>query len=112
VSESPGDAAPRTGVVEVGPRDGFQSVAVNIPTDQKLHMIRRLYAAGVRRMEVSSFVSDRVVWAPENMGVEKGIDLSSLLVATQLAEGLPGAQVGGRVRAALAAASGFRNHAA
>ncbi len=48
-------------IVEVGPRDGFQSIADNIPTEQKLCMIRRLYEAGVRRMEVTSFVSHKAV---------------------------------------------------
>jgi hydroxymethylglutaryl-CoA lyase len=48
-------------LVEVGPRDGFQSIAHNIPTEQKLLMIRRLHEAGVRRIEVTSFVSDKAV---------------------------------------------------
>lgn len=44
-------------LIEVGPRDGFQSVAPFIPTQVKLATIDRLYAAGIRRIEATSFVS-------------------------------------------------------
>lgn len=43
--------------MEVGPRDGFQSVGPFIPTATKISLVERLHAAGVRRMEVTSFVS-------------------------------------------------------
>jgi hydroxymethylglutaryl-CoA lyase len=48
-------------IVEVGPRDGFQSVAGFISTTEKLRMIERLYEAGLKRMEVTAFVSDKAV---------------------------------------------------
>lgn len=48
-------------IVEVGPRDGFQSVGPFIPTDRKIALIAALHAAGVRRMEVTSFVSPSAV---------------------------------------------------
>lgn len=44
-------------IVEVAPRDGFQSVGPFIPTPTKIDLIERLYAAGLRRMETTSFVS-------------------------------------------------------
>lgn len=44
-------------IVEVGPRDGFQSIGPLIPTDIKIGLIGALHAAGVRRMETTSFVS-------------------------------------------------------
>lgn len=44
-------------IVEVGPRDGFQAIGPFIPTSDKLAIIEALYAAGARRMEVTSFVS-------------------------------------------------------
>lgn len=44
-------------IVEVGPRDGFQSVGPYIPTATKIDIIRRLHAAGLRRIEATSFVS-------------------------------------------------------
>ena len=44
-------------VVDVGPRDGFQSIATFVPTGTKIDMIHRLYSAGLRRIEITSFVS-------------------------------------------------------
>lgn len=44
-------------IVEVGPRDGFQSIDSVIPTPDKIALIDALYAAGIRRMEASAFVS-------------------------------------------------------
>lgn len=48
-------------IVEVGPRDGFQSVGPIIPTARKIDLIAGLHAAGLRRMEVTSFVSESAV---------------------------------------------------
>jgi len=48
-------------LVEVGPRDGLQSEAVLLPTAGKLELIQRLLAAGVRRLEVTSFVNPKKV---------------------------------------------------
>lgn len=44
-------------IVEVGPRDGLQSEADVLPTETKLELIRRLADAGLRRIEVASFVN-------------------------------------------------------
>ena len=52
---------PAVTIVEVGPRDGFQLVGRVIPTATKLRVIRALYDAGVRDMEVTSFVSPKAV---------------------------------------------------
>jgi hydroxymethylglutaryl-CoA lyase len=48
-------------IVEVGPRDGLQSEPEVLPTAVKLELIARLVAAGVRRIEVASFVNPRRV---------------------------------------------------
>lgn len=48
-------------IVEVGPRDGLQSEAAIAPTALKLELIARLCAAGVRRIEVASFVHPKRV---------------------------------------------------
>lgn len=49
-------------IVEVGPRDGFQSVkCAQITTEQKLQVIDDLVAAGVRHLEYSSFVSPKAI---------------------------------------------------
>src|SRR4051794_41945799 len=44
-------------IVEVGPRDGFQGISPFIPTETKIEMLERLVAAGLRRIEIGSFVS-------------------------------------------------------
>ena len=47
--------------IEVGPRDGFQNVKDYIPADIKVKLIDDLLAAGVRRMEMTSFVSPKAI---------------------------------------------------
>jgi hydroxymethylglutaryl-CoA lyase len=54
-------APPAVTIVEVGPRDGFQLVGRVIPTETKLRVIRALYDAGLRDIEVTSFVSPKAV---------------------------------------------------
>ena len=48
-------------LLEVGPRDGLQNESRIVPTEVKIEMIERLMAAGVRRLEVTSFVNPRRV---------------------------------------------------
>jgi hydroxymethylglutaryl-CoA lyase len=48
-------------VCEVGLRDGLQLVSGFFPTEQKLAWIRAEAAAGVREIEVTSFVPPRLV---------------------------------------------------
>jgi hydroxymethylglutaryl-CoA lyase len=47
-------------LLEVGPRDGLQMQRL-LPTAQKVELIRRLLAAGLRRIEVTSFVNPKKV---------------------------------------------------
>src|ERR671910_266948 len=49
-------AKPTVTVREVGPRDGLQMARTIMPTSDKLRWIAALAAAGVREMEVASFV--------------------------------------------------------
>jgi hydroxymethylglutaryl-CoA lyase len=46
---------------EVAPRDGLQSIGPFVPTETKIAVVRASYEAGLRRMEVGSFVSPRAV---------------------------------------------------
>jgi hydroxymethylglutaryl-CoA lyase len=46
---------------EVGPRDGFQNEPEVIPTDAKVRLIEMLAAAGLKRLEVTSFVRADVI---------------------------------------------------
>jgi hydroxymethylglutaryl-CoA lyase len=48
-------------IVEVGPRDGLQSEPDVLPTQTKLQLIERLVDAGVKRVEVASFVNPKRV---------------------------------------------------
>jgi len=48
-------------VVEVGPRDGLQSEPQAVPTATKIAFIQRALAAGIRRVEVTSFVNPKKV---------------------------------------------------
>ncbi len=58
------DSLPKTvSIYEVSPRDGLQNEAVTVPTAQKLRLIHGLVEAGLRRVELSSYVSPR--WVPQ-----------------------------------------------
>ncbi len=48
-------------IIEVGPRDGLQSEPVVLSTEIKLDFINRAIDAGIRRMEVTSFVHPKRV---------------------------------------------------
>lgn len=51
----------KASVVEVGPRDGFQNIKGFIPTDTKFRIIEDMFAAGIREMEITSFVSPKAI---------------------------------------------------
>jgi hydroxymethylglutaryl-CoA lyase len=50
-------------VYEVSPRDGLQNEAAPIPLEGKLQLLEALVAAGLTRIELTSFVSPR--WVPQ-----------------------------------------------
>lgn len=52
---------PHIEIVEVGPRDGLQSETQVLPTSSKVEFVRRLLGAGLRRIEVASFVNPKRV---------------------------------------------------
>nr|WP_276082616.1 hydroxymethylglutaryl-CoA lyase [Nannocystis poenicansa] len=49
-------------IYEVGPRDGLQNEATILSADRKIEMIEGLVDAGIKRIEVTSFVNPR--WIP------------------------------------------------
>ncbi|KAB0520605.1 MULTISPECIES: hydroxymethylglutaryl-CoA lyase [Pseudomonas] len=53
-------------LVEVGPRDGLQNEAQPISVADKVHLVDALSAAGLRYIEVGSFVSPK--WVPQMAG--------------------------------------------
>jgi hydroxymethylglutaryl-CoA lyase len=48
-------------IIEVGPRDGLQNVAVFVETAQKVSLIRRLAACGIKEIQAGAFVSPRAI---------------------------------------------------
>jgi len=48
-------------VTEVSPRDGLQSITNLVSTADKIELARRAAAAGIRRIEATSFVSPRAI---------------------------------------------------
>ncbi len=80
-------------VSEVGPRDGLQSVARTMATADKLRWITALHLAGVREIEVGSFVPPSLLpqMADAAQVVAHALTLPGLKVAA-LAPNLRGAQ--------------------
>jgi hydroxymethylglutaryl-CoA lyase len=67
-------------LVDVGPRDGFQSIETIIPTATKISLLQGLHAAGVRRVEATAFVSEKAV--------PQFADAAELLAAAQALPGM------------------------
>ncbi|MGD9914722.1 MAG: hydroxymethylglutaryl-CoA lyase [Rhizobiaceae bacterium] len=53
--------AEKVSIVEVGPRDGLQNEPTAMPVETRAELVSRLARAGLRRIEVGSFVSPRRV---------------------------------------------------
>ncbi len=73
-------------IVEVGPRDGLQNEREIVPTDVKIQLIGKLAAAGLRRIEATSFVNPK--WIPQladasdvlrGVPVQPGVTYSALV---------------------------------
>ena len=80
-------------LVEVGPRDGLQSEPVFVPTDRKIALVNGLIDAGIRHLEVTSFVSPRAVPQMRDAAeVMAGIDRSKGAVLTALVPNAKGAE--------------------
>ncbi len=54
---------PRVKLVDVGPRDGLQNEQEPVPAAVKIELVHRLQDAGLKEIEVTSFVSPR--WVPQ-----------------------------------------------
>ena len=53
----------RVKLVDVGPRDGLQNEPTPVPAAVKIALVHRLQAAGLKEIEVTSFVSPK--WMPQ-----------------------------------------------
>jgi len=67
-------------IVDVGPRDGLQNEKQPVATEHKVELVRRLQAAGLREIEVTSFVSPK--WVPQMA------DNAAVMAALQRAPGV------------------------
>ena len=54
---------PRVRLIDVGPRDGLQNEKQPVPAAVKVELVHRLQAAGLREIEVTSYVSPK--WVPQ-----------------------------------------------
>jgi len=65
----------RVKILDVGPRDGLQNEKENVSTEHKARLVAMLQDAGLREIEVTSFVSPK--WVPQmgdNTAVMAAID--------------------------------------
>ncbi len=69
-------------VYEVGPRDGLQNEATIVPVEVKAEFIRRLVAAGITTVEVTSFVHP--TWVPQLADAEQLIDALDMTMAPRM----------------------------
>ena len=87
------DRRPAVTIREVGLRDGLQSIARTLPTAQKLEWLRAAHAAGLREIEVGSFVPARLL--PQLADTAALVDAARALpglVTSVLVPNLKGAQ--------------------
>jgi hydroxymethylglutaryl-CoA lyase len=89
----------RVVLVDVGPRDGLQNEKQSVPAAVKIGLVHRLQDAGLREIEVTSFVSSK--WVPQmadNAQVMAGIERRPgvrYAVLTPNLQGLQGAVASG-----------------
>lgn len=62
-------------IYEVGPRDGFQNIAEYIPLEEKFKVIEGLLEAGVKHIQITSFVSPKAI--PQ---MKDAVELSKICV--------------------------------
>ena len=68
----------RVHLIDVGPRDGLQNEKLPVPAEVKIELVHRLQAAGLKEIEVTSYVSPK--WVPQmadNHAVMQGIQRQS-----------------------------------
>ncbi len=103
-------------ICEVGPRDGLQMARGRMPTDTKLRWIAQLAAAGLKEIEVGSFVSPKAIPQMADTGevVRGALAIDGLTVAA-LACNLKGAiaahEAGAHVLAIPISVSDTHSHA-
>jgi hydroxymethylglutaryl-CoA lyase len=78
-------------IVEVGPRDGLQNESKHVATQDKIRLIESLAAAGLKNIEITSFVSPK--WIPQladGLEVATSVNLPPDVTASALVPNLKG----------------------
>ncbi len=70
----------RVEIVEVGPRDGLQNLPEVVPVEERIAFVAKLVAAGLKRIEIGSFVSPKAV--------PQMADTAAVVAATKRVPGL------------------------
>ena len=81
----------RVKLIDVGPRDGLQNEKQPVPADIKIELVQRLQDAGLKEIEVTSYVSPK--WVPQmgdNVEVMAGITRKSGVLYSVLTPNLKG----------------------
>jgi len=53
----------RVRIIDGGPRDGLQNEKQPVASEAKIELVARLHAAGLKEIEVTSYVSPK--WVPQ-----------------------------------------------
>jgi hydroxymethylglutaryl-CoA lyase len=77
-------------VYEVSPRDGLQNEAAPIPLEGKLQLLEALVAAGLTRIELTSFVSPR--WVPQLADADELVKRAQLPAGVTVSALVPNAK--------------------
>jgi hydroxymethylglutaryl-CoA lyase len=81
----------RVQITDVGPRDGLQNESAPVPASVKIELVHRLQKAGLKHIEVTSFVSPK--WVPQmadNAEVMQGLQRHSDVTYSVLTPNLKG----------------------
>lgn len=77
-------------IYEVSPRDGLQNEKTPIPLEGKLELLRALVAAGLQRIELTSFVSPR--WVPQLADADQLVKAAKLPASVTVSALVPNAK--------------------
>lgn len=77
-------------IYEVSPRDGLQNEAAPIPLEGKLQLLEALVAAGLTRIELTSFVSPR--WVPQLADADELVKRAQLPAGVTVSALVPNAK--------------------
>ena len=81
----------RVQITDVGPRDGLQNESAPVSASVKIELVHRLQAAGLKHIEVTSFVSPK--WVPQmadNAEVMRGLQRQADVTYSVLTPNLKG----------------------